>query len=116
MTDPAITYNWKIERLDCAPSVNELSNVVRKIHWRLFASDGINTSDLYGDILLGDADPEDFTAYESLTEAEVVAWLEAAIDARADEEEPSVPQMRSGLAGILAAMRTPAVVATPLPW
>jgi len=116
MTEPTITYTWQIERLDAAPVEGELHDVVRKIHWRLFGADGVNTLDLYGDVLLGDADPTDFTAYTDLNEATVITWLEAAIDARAGEEEPTVAQMHTGLAGMLAAKRTPSVVPMPVPW
>lgn len=116
MPEPSISYTWRIERLDAAPTEGGLSDVVRKIHWRLFATDGTNTTDAYGDVPLGAADPDDFTAYSELTPATVIAWLETAIDARAGEEDPTVEQLRSGLAGILAAKRTPAIVPMPLPW
>ena len=116
MTEPTVTYTWRIERLDAAPTEGELANVVRKIHWRLFATDGTNTMDLYGDVPLGDADPENLTLFEDLTEATVITWLEAAIDARAGEEEPTVAQMRTSLSGMLAAMRTPLVVSMAAPW
>jgi hypothetical protein len=116
MTEPAITYTWRIERLDAAPTEGALTNVVRKIHWRLFGADGTNTLDLYGDVPVGDADPEDFTLFENLTEATVITWLEAVIDARAGEGEPTVAQMRTGLAGMLAAKRTPSVEPMPVPW
>ena len=116
MAEPSITYTWRIESLDAAPTEGELTNVVRTIHWRLFATDGINTLDLYGDVPLGSADPENFTPFENLTEATVITWLEAAIDGRAGEGEPTVAQLRTGLAGMLAAKRTPSVVPMPVPW
>ena len=118
MAEPTVTHTWRIERLDVAPTEGELTNVVRKIHWRLFAADGINTTDVYGDIPLGSADPAAFALFAGLTEATVIGWLEAAIDARAaeGEEVPSVAQMRTGLAGILAAKRAPAIVPMDVPW
>jgi hypothetical protein len=116
MTKPTVTYTWRIERLDVTLTGGTLTNVVRKIHWRLFGADGTNTLDLYGDVPLGDADPDGFTLFENLTEATVITWLEAAIDARAGEEEPTVAQMRTGLAGMLAAKRTPSVEPMPVPW
>lgn len=116
MPEPTISYEWRIERLDAAPTEGELTNVVRNIHWRLFASDGINTTDVYGDVPLGAADPDDFIAYTELTLATVITWLEATINARAGEDKPTVEQLRSGLAGVLAAKRTPAIVPMPLPW
>jgi len=116
MSEPTVTYTWRIERLDCAPSQDELTNVVCKIHWRLFATDGINTLDLYGDIPLHSPDPETFLAYDELSEATVIGWLESAIDERAGEEEPTVAQMETGLSGMLAAKRAPSVVPMPFPW
>lgn len=118
MTEPTVVYAWRIERLDAAPVDGELTNVVRTISWRLFASDGINTTDIYGEIPLVGSDPVNFTVYTDLTEATVIGWLEAAIDARAaeGEGEPSVAQMQTGLAGILAAKRTPAIVPMEVPW
>ena len=116
MPEPTVTYTWRIERLDAAPTEGELTDVVRKIHWRLFGTDGINTTDAYGDVPLGAADPDDFTAYSELTPATVLAWLEATIDARAGEGESTVEQLRAGLAGVLAAKRNPAIVPMPLPW
>ena len=116
MTEPTVTYTWRIERLDAAPTEGALTNVVRKIHWRLFGADGTNTLDIYGDVPVGAPDPEDFTQFEDLTEATVTTWLEAAINARAGEGEPTVAQMRTGLAEMLAAKRTPSMVPMPMPW
>ena len=116
MTEPTVAYTWRIERLDAAPTEGALTNVVRKIHWRLFGSDGTNTLDLYGDVPLGDVNPEDFTLFENLTEATVITWLEAAINARAGEGEPTVAQIRTSLAGMLAAKRTTSVEPMPMPW
>jgi hypothetical protein len=41
-----ITYTWDIFKLDCAPSENGLTNVVKTIHWVLQAKDenGITAS------------------------------------------------------------------------
>jgi hypothetical protein len=116
MTEPTITYSWKIEQLDATPMEGDLANVVRKVHWRLFGSDGINTMDLYGDVLLSAADPTDFVAYTNLAEATVIDWLEAAIDARAGDDQPDVAQLQANLAAMLAAKRSPSVVAMPVPW
>ncbi len=116
MPDPTVSYTWRIERLDAAPVEGELTDVVRKIHWRLFATDGTNSTDTYGEVPLGSANPEEFTPYQELAEATVIAWLEAAINSRAGEDEPSVDQLCNGLAGVLAAKRTPTIVPMSLPW
>lgn len=116
MTEPTITYTWRIEQLDVAPEEGGLSDVVHTIHWRLLATDGDNTVDAYNSVPLGLADPNDFTNYSDLSLETVTAWLEQAIDSRAGEEEPSVEQLRSTLAGLLAVKRTPPIASPPLPW
>jgi hypothetical protein len=119
MTTPEITYTWKIERIDCAPIEGQLTDVVRKIHWRLFANDGINTLDLFGDISLETPSPAQFTPFSRLRKFMVLRWVEAKINARAQlpgSEEPSVAQLYEGLAGMLAAKRIPSVRPLPIPW
>jgi hypothetical protein len=119
MNEPVITYTWRIERLDCVPAQGSLTNVARRIHWRLLATDGERSADAYGEIGLAPPDPESFVPYPELEETTVIDWLEGAINARSTQEEsdqPSVAQMRTGLAGVLAAMRMPAAVAMALPW
>jgi hypothetical protein len=116
MTEPIVTYAWQIEQLDTAPVEGDLPNVVRKVHWRLFGTDGANTMDTYGDTSLDEADPLNFTDYEDLSEATVIDWLEAAIDNRAGDNEPTVEDRRNGLAAMLAAKRAPSIVPMTPPW
>jgi len=116
MPEPTISYTWRIEQLEVAPEEGELTDVVHTIHWRLLATDGDHTVDTYGSVPLGLPDSSDFTNYPDLTSEIVTAWLEEAIDSRAGEEDPSVAQLHSSLAGMLAAKRTPTTVPLPLPW
>ena len=92
--------------------------MVRRVQWRLQASDGINGAETYGDILLGSANPADFVAYPELTAETVIAWLEAAIDSRSsqDSRAPTVAQLRGSLAGVMEAQQAPVIVPLPLPW
>lgn len=117
MSEPPITYGWLIERLDAEPLAgDELANVVRMIHWRLFATDGLNTVDTFGEAPLVAPDPAEFVPFDELTPAAVTDWAEAAIDASAGEDQPSVSQLRAALAGILAARRGPQLVPMQPPW
>lgn len=126
MPEPTVTYEWRIERLDVAPDEGGLTNIVRAIHWRLVATDGLNTADTYGHVVLSSPDPAGFIAYPELTQQIVSDWLTVAIDARAasDEHEeegcatvpPTVANLCFALAGVLAAKRTPQVVPMPPPW
>lgn len=114
-----VSYEWQIEQLDTAPLENGMTDVVHRVHWRLWADDGESRADLYGELVLPSPSPSAFTPYEDLTKGDVEQWVEATIDARAAEEgsdESSVAMLRESLAGVLAARRTPSIVAKPLPW
>ena len=111
-----VTYTWSIEQLDVAPAIGALSNVVSQIHWRLLASDGANEAACYGDQILPPPDPTGFSPYASLAEGAVIACLESRINAGADEDRPTVAQLRQDLANILAAKAAPQAGPLPLPW
>jgi hypothetical protein len=76
-----ITYTWSISQLDCAPSENGLTNVVKVIHWGLTGQDenGVSASidNLYP---LSEPNPEAFADYSTLTEETVVGWLQNSLD------------------------------------
>lgn len=122
MPDPVISYTWEVEQLDVAPAIGALTDVVHKVHWRLHATDGHGTISFYGDVPLAPAEQSAFVPFDTLSEAKVIEWLEAAIDARAgalsddDSSEPTVAQLKAQQAGALHAMRSPATTARPLPW
>ena len=65
-------YTWIISSLDAKIAEGELSNVVETVHWRLQATDGEHTADVYGSVGL-EAPEGDFIAFESLTQADVEA-------------------------------------------
>jgi hypothetical protein len=116
MPEPAVTFGWLIERLDTAPAEGGLVDVVRRIHWRLLAADDQNAVDAYGSALLPSPEPGAFVPFADLTPAAVTGWVEAAIDAAAGEDSPTVGQLRAGLTGILAAKRGPQLVPMQPPW
>ena len=103
-----IAYAWKIERLDCYPSLDAFENVVTDVHWRLFASGGGCQATRYGTVSLDVGGLEtDFTPFEQLTEAQVVGWVKASLDAAAHE---------AALARDIADQLSPPIVSPPLPW
>ncbi len=103
-----ITYTWSIFRLDCAPSENGLTNVVKVIHWILQAQDenGI-TASCNNSYPLPSPTPEGFTDYSSLTEETVIGWLKSNLD---------VGYLQSRLANEIATQYNPPVTTLPLPW
>ena len=93
-----VNYKWVISNLVAKIQDGELSNIIETIHWRYQATDGEHTADVYGSVGLEAPDAESFKPFEQLTEADVIAWLEAKLDVEA---------MQSGLDAQLDAIANP---------
>ena len=78
----AATMNWTISTLE-----RELSDGgVIVAHWRVSASDGDFSASSYGTAgFTADPTAEGFVPYESLTEADVLAWVWESVDKDATE-------------------------------
>ena len=74
----ANTYTWVISQLDCYPQQDNHTDVVFTVHWRRQATDGTHTADIYGSQAVTLDPNAPFTPYASLTEAQVISWLEDA--------------------------------------
>ena len=94
------TITWKIAQLDRQTS----DGLVTTAHWRVDAVDGEHTAGSYGTVGFerGDA----FIAYDSLNEAQVIAWVKDKLDVEAIE---------ASLAAQIALQKAP-VTATGVPW
>jgi hypothetical protein len=83
----ANTYTWNFEQLDTAPTEDSLSDVVKSIHWRITgvsdAKTPNNTASTYGQAIIGAADADSFTAFNSLTED----WCKTQVLANIDKTE-----------------------------
>jgi len=103
-----ITYTWSISKLDCAPSENGLTNIVKVIHWGLTGVDenGVSAS-MSNSYPLPSPSPEAFTDYSTLTEETVIGWLESNLD---------VGYLQSRLANEIATQYNPPITPLPLPW
>jgi hypothetical protein len=91
-------YNWIISGLVAKIQDGELSNIIETVHYRYQATDGEHTADVYGSVGLEAPDAESFKPFEQVTEADVIAWLEAKLDVEA---------MQSGLDAQLDAIANP---------
>ena len=100
-------YKWVIAQLDTAPSEDGLTDVVKIVHWRYQAIDGIYSSDVYGTMGCATPSETDFTAYPELTEDQVISWLEAGLD---------VESLKANLDQKIEEQKNPAIVNLPLPW
>ena len=103
-----ITYTWSISQLDCAPSENGLTNVVKVIHWGLTGQDenGMSAS-ISNSYPLPSPSLEAFTDYATLTEATVISWLEGNLD---------IGYLQTTLANEIASKYNPPITPLPLPW
>jgi len=93
-----VNYNWIISDLVAKIQDGELSNIIETVHWRYQATDGEHTADVYGSVGLEAPDAESFKPFEEVTEADIIAWLEAKLDVEA---------MQSGLDAQLDAIANP---------
>ena len=81
----ANTYKWTINALDAKISHDSNDNVINTIHWGYSAVDNDDATKIASSIgthsVVYDAD--NFTEYADITEANVIAWLEAGLDVEA---------------------------------
>ena len=99
----AITYTWTI------PSVERTiaSGGINTIHWRCNAVEGDHSVGSYGTVGCSpDPSASDFIAYDSVSEANCIAWVQA--DVSKDDTE-------SGLAAQIAVLKAP-VIGSGIPW
>lgn len=103
-----ITYTWSISKLDCAPLENGLTNVVKIIYWGLTGIDenGVSAS-MSNSYPLSSPSPEGFADYLTLTEEDVIVWLESNLD---------VGYIRTKLSNEIASQYNPPITSLPFPW
>lgn len=92
--------NWKVSSLDRRTS----DNYVTTAHWIATAEDGEYSASVYATCSWSEGQPA--VAYESLTEAAVLAWVWESVDKEATE---------AALAAQIAEQKAPKVAAG-LPW
>ena len=82
----ANTYTWNFPTLERKATEGDLSDVVKTIHYRYTATSDQNNADgnpysatVYGTVGLGDADSGSFTAFDSITTDQAIAWTLAGL-------------------------------------
>ena len=99
----AITYTWTIPTVER----NLSDGGITVIHWRCTGVDGEHSASSYGTTShTPDASAEGFIAYDSVTEANCIAWAQA---------EVNQSDVESGIAAEIAASKTP-TTGTGVPW
>ena len=99
------TYTWKINAIDCYTSKDGLEKVAYNVHWSYFGTDGTHTASMIGVQSIGEPNPENFVAFEDLTEDQVVGWISSSMN---------VEQMQANLDKQLAELATPTTVTLQL--
>ena len=98
-----MAVTWTIAQLER----NTDGNGVVVAHWRASDVDGEHSGSSYGTCgFTPDATADGYVAYDSLTEADVIAWVKADVDADAIEES---------IAAQITASKEP-VTAAGVPW
>ena len=102
---------WRINNLTRKTTVGSLSDVVTSINWRaeLTDSDSGHNASTDGDIEISAADAGNFTAYESITEANAVSWVKSALGS------DKVTATEDSLTAKIAELKTP-VEKIGVPW
>jgi hypothetical protein len=114
----AITYVWGVDRLDTKTVEDELSNVVKVVHWVVTGTDEDTgtIASVRGASGLGTASADTFTSFESLTLDQVKGWILAAL-AREEETPEDVEQdLQSRIDTKIARKLNPPMVAKDAPW
>lgn len=103
----AITYTTKINNARVS-SQDGLENVIKEVEATIKGQDGSCTFELPTTVKFGPADPEDFTDFEALTEAQLIEWVEA---------QESIEPVKAHIALVLEKeVAKAALVQKPLPW
>jgi len=104
------TFTWSITGLE-TQNLDNLTDAVVVAGWQLTATDGTNTVDRAGRQRLT-PNPQEFTAYSNLTQAQVLTWVQQ------DLGSARVEMYQRMLSDRLAAIANPPARPTPktLPW
>lgn len=112
----AVKYTWEFYNFDVAPTVDNLSNVVKTVHWRLNAvdkDDNNYTSSVYGTVSLSDPDSSTFKEFSKLTKTTVQNWVESELN---KNDENAVGKMKEKLADQIEDQKQPKIISKTAPW
>ena len=101
------TITWIINALDCAPSEDGKTNVVKTVHWACSGVDSGHSGNAYSTCSLPSPVGE-FVEYASLTKAKVLGWIWANGVDQAATEASILQQINTS--------KNPPIVQPKLPW
>lgn len=77
----ALTYTWALKSLKKA-DVDNLTGVIIQTHWTCTGTDEDGNEGVFSGATPfnpAEIDPDNYTAYEDLTEAQVMGWIEGVV-------------------------------------
>ena len=107
-----ITYTWVFNPLECIPSANGMSNIVKKVHWRYSGTDGTHTSTVYGSVELDSPDPKTYIEYANLTMNTVTGWVVSALA----QSNTTVESLQNSINTQITDIINPPIVSNAPPW
>jgi hypothetical protein len=71
------TYQFKINAVEVHTQVADLEKVIYNVHWSYVAEneDGV-TADIMGVKSISEPNPDSFTPFDQLVQADVISWIE----------------------------------------
>ena len=109
-----INYTWTITNLQCAPSENGLTNVIKTIHWRYTGQEeeenGLSAV-INGLIGVESPDPDNFMEYSSITEDIIISWLENILNVSGDSLS-----LQQSIINEIETKHNPPIISLELPW
>lgn len=103
----ALVYSYKINAARVVAQ-DGLTDVVKEVEVTVTGTDGAAKFDLPVTVKLADADPTSFTEFASLTEEQLVSWV---------ENDPSLDGTKAHIAFVVAKeVEKLASESKPLPW
>ena len=70
----ATTFTWSYDSLERDVIKDGLDDVIVTSYWRITGVDGDYSASNYGSAVIAAPDPDDFTAFADVTQAQVKAW------------------------------------------
>lgn len=108
---PGITFTWEFPRFSAHPNLKGMDNVVYNVEYILTATDGEGHGTQYfGNVGLGEPDPEGFRRFNLITQSVVQEWVEFALG------EEQLTDLKQNLVNQIELQKTPVSVQLNKPW
>ena len=104
---------WHIVQTEYVLAEDDLTNIINLLHWRVEALETVGedtyTASSYGTQSLAAPDPDNYTAYDQVTEAECINWC------KSEMGEEQVTSIEDGLTANIELQKNP-VDGHGVPW